>query len=215
MALYPYTLQPVPLNMTEAEFKQAQMALFDKSSPSFGLSAIKLKEWIVMAAVVALAIAGLLFVTGYSTVLFWVMLALVAVYLLARTFGMKWYVKREFNKQMADQDMPDEMVEMKLGVQKQGLVMAMPNPHQNLNPKANRGMQMRMPTTQQAVIPWSSVTGWDETDQFMFVMFEMQGQKGSQIIPKRLANNNFPIDTVKKHIEEVIPNKGIQAVEMG
>lgn len=214
MALYPYTLQPVALNMSEAEFTQAQMALFDKSSQSFGLSAIKIKEWLVMAVVIALAVAGLLFVTGYSTILFWVMLALVVVYLLMRTLGMKWYVKREFNKQMAEQEMPEEMENIKLGVQKQGLVMSMPNPHQNLNTKATRGMQMRVPTTQQAVIPWSAVTSWDETEQFMFIMFEMQGQKGSQIIPKRLVKNNFPIDTVKKHILEVVPNKGIQTVEM-
>ncbi|WP_434353275.1 YcxB family protein [Psychrobacter sp. HD31] len=213
MALYPYTLQPVALNMSEAEFEKAQMALFDKSSQSFGLSNIKMKEWIIMAIITALALGGLYYVTGYSTALFWVMLAGVVLYIAIRTLGMKWYVKREFNKQMAEQDMPEEMKQVKLGVQKQGLVMSMPAPQQNMS-KSMRGMQMRMPNNQQAVIPWNAVTGWDETDEFMFIMFEMRGQKGSQIIPKRMQAQNLPIDTIKKHVLEVVPTKGIQAVEM-
>lgn len=213
MALYPYTLQPVALNMSEAEFEKAQMALFDKSSQSFGLSNIKMKEWIIMAIITALALGGLYYVTGYSTALFWVMLAGVVLYIAIRTLGMKWYVKREFNKQMAEQEMPEEMKQVKLGVQKQGLVMSMPAPQQNMS-KSMRGMQMRMPSNQQAVIPWNAVTGWDETDEFMFIMFEMRGQKGSQIIPKRMQAQNLPIDTIKKHVLEVVPTKGIQAVEM-
>lgn len=213
MALYPYTLQPVALNMSEAEFEKAQMALFDKSSQSFGLSNIKMKEWIIMAIITALALGGLYYVTGYSTALFWVMLAGVVLYIAIRTLGMKWYVKREFNKQMAEQEMPEEMKQVKLGVQKQGLVMSMPAPQQNMS-KSMRGMQMRMPNNQQAVIPWNAVTGWDETDEFMFIMFEMRGQKGSQIIPKRMQAQNLPIDTIKKHVLEVVPTKGIQAVEM-
>jgi hypothetical protein len=65
MALYPYTLQPVALNLTEAEFKQAQYELFTNASPSFGLKSLKTKEWLIMAVVVVLAIAGLVFVSGY------------------------------------------------------------------------------------------------------------------------------------------------------
>ncbi len=214
MALYPYTLQPIALNMSEAEFEKAQMVLFDKSSQSFGLSNIKIKEWIIMAIITALAVGGLYYVTGYSTALFWIMLVGVILYIAIRTLGMKWYVKREFNKQMAEQEMPEEMKQVKLGVQKQGLVMSMPAPQQNIS-KSMRGMQMKMPSTQQAVIPWNAVTGWDETDEFIFIMFEMQGQKGSQIIPKRMQANNLPIDTIKKHLLEVVPTKGIQAVEIG
>lgn len=44
MALYPYTLQPVALNITEAEFHQAQYELFASASPSFGLKSIKKKN---------------------------------------------------------------------------------------------------------------------------------------------------------------------------
>lgn len=210
MALYPYTLQPVALNLTEAEFHQAQYELFSSASPSFGLSSIKLKEWIIMAIAVILAVAGLVFLTGYSTIIFWVMLAAVVIYLLVRTLGFKWYVKREFEKQVAEQEMPDEMRQMKLGVQKHGIVMAVPvNQSEMLNSNKMRGMQMRAGSTQQAVIPWSAVKSWDETDDYIFMMFEMKGQQGSQIIPKRLQAQKFPIDTVRQHLLEVVAVKGL------
>ena len=210
MALYPYTLQPVALNLTEAEFHQAQYELFASASPSFGLSSIKIKEWIIMAVAVILALAGLVFLTGYSTIIFWLILASVVIYLLVRTLGFKWYVKREFEKQVADQEMPDEMRQMKLGVQKHGLVMAMPvNQPDMFNSNQMRGMQMRAGSTQQAVIPWSAVKSWDETDDYIFMMFELKGQQGSQIIPKRLQAQKFPIDTVRQHLQEVIAVKGL------
>lgn len=210
MALYPYTLQPIALNLTEAEFHQAQYELFASASPSFGLSSFKTKEWVVMAVVVILAIAGLMFVTGYSTIIFWLMLVAVVIYVLVRTLGFKWYVKREFEKQVADQEMPDEMRQMKLGVQKHGLVMAMPvNQPEMFNSNQMRGMQMRAGQTQQAVIPWSAVKSWDETDDYIFIMFEVKGQQGSQIVPKRLQAQKFPIDTVRQHLQEMVPVKGL------
>lgn len=214
MALYPYTLQPVPLDLTEAEFRQAQYELFTQSSQSFGLSSIKMKEWIIMAIVSILAIAGLVFVTGYSTIIFWLMLIGVVLYLVIRTIGFKWYVKKEFEKQIAEQEMPEEMRQLKLGVQKHGLIMAMPAPNAGFESKAMRGMQMRAGTTQQAVIPWSAVKSWEETEDYLFMMFEMKGQQGSQIIPKRLANQKFPIDSVRKHLQEVVPIRGLTAVTM-
>ena len=210
MALYPYTLQPVPLELTEAEFRQAQFELFSQSSQTFGLSSLKTKEWVILAIITASAIAGLVFVTGYSTILFWIMLIGVIVYLLIRTIGFKWYVKKEFEKQVAEQEMPDEMRDLKLGVQKHGLIMAMPAPNASVQPKAVRGMQMRAGSTQQAVIPWSAVKSWDETDDYIFMLFEMKGQQGSQIIPKRLANNKFPIDSVRSHLQEVVPIRGLR-----
>ena len=210
MALYPYTLQPVALNLTEAEFHQAQSELFASASPSFGLSSIKLKEWVIMAVAVILAVAGLVFLTGYSTIIFWLILAAVVIYLLVRTLGFKWYVKREFEKQVAEQEMPDEMRQMKLGVQKHGLVMAVPvNQSDMFSSNQMRGMQMRAGSTQQAVIPWSAVKSWDETDDYIFMLFEMKGQQGSQIIPKRLQAQKFPIDTVRQHLIEVVAIKGL------
>lgn len=210
MALYPYTLQPVSLNLTEAEFHQAQYELFASAQPSFGLKGIKVKEWVIIAIVIVLAIAGLLMVSGYSTIIFWLMLVAVVVYLGMRTIGFKWYVTKEFDKQIAAQEMPEEMRGLKLGVQKHGLVLAMPVNQAELieNPK-HRGMQMRAAPTQQAVIPWSAVTSWDETPDYLFVMFELKGQKGSQIIPKRLEAQNFPIASVRDHLKEVVPVQGL------
>ena len=214
MALYPYTLQPVPLDLTEAEFRQAQFELFSQSTQSFGLKSLKTKEWVVIAIATVLAIAGLVFVSGYSTIIFWLMLIGVIAYLLIRTLGFKWYVQKEFEKQVAQQEMPDEMRELKLGVQKHGLIMAMPAPNAGMLPKAQRGMQMRAGATQQAVIPWSAVKSWDETDDYIFMMFEMKGQQGSQIIPKRLAVNKFPIDSVRNHLQEVVPIRGLRPETM-
>ena len=106
--------------------------------------------------------------------------------------------------------MPDEMRQMKLGVQKHGLIMAMPvNQTDMFNSNQMRGMQMRAGQTQQAVIPWSAVKSWDETDDYLFMMFEVKGQQGSQIVPKRLLAQKFPIDTVRQHLQEVVPVKGL------
>lgn len=210
-ALYPYTLKPIALNMTDAEFRGAQLALFEKGASNFTLKSIRTKEWIVMAAVVAAAIAGLVFVSGYSTIIFWIMLALVGIYLLARTLGLKWYMRREYDKQVAGAQMPEEMANVQLGVQSHGLVMSVPAPAGMLNSPQMRGMQMRSAPMQSAVIPWNTVSSWDETDEYVFMMFEMRGQKGSQIIPKRLEDNGLPIKTILKHLSEVKP-KGLESM---
>lgn len=210
-ALYPYTLKPIALNMTDAEFRGAQLALFEKGASNFTLKSIRTKEWIVMAAVVVVAIAGLVFVSGYSTIIFWIMLALVGIYLLARTLGLKWYMRREYDKQVAGAQMPEEMANVQLGVQSHGLVMSVPAPAGMLNSPQMRGMQMRSAPMQSAVIPWNAVSSWDETDEYVFMMFEMRGQKGSQIIPKRLEDNGLPIKTILKHLSEVKP-KGLESM---
>lgn len=210
-ALYPYTLKPIALNMTDVEFRGAQLALFEKGASNFTLKSIRTKEWVVMALVVAAAIAGLVFVSGYSTIIFWIMLALVGIYLLARTLGLKWYMRREYDKQVAGTQMPEEMTNVQLGVQSHGLVMSVPAPAGMLNNPQMRGMQMRSAPMQSAVIPWNTVSSWDETDEYVFMMFEMRGQKGSQIIPKRLENNGLPIKTIVKHLSEV-KQKGLESL---
>lgn len=125
-ALYPYTIQPVALNMTESEFKSAQLALFNKSSQSFGLKSVRTKEWLVLGVLAVASILGIIFVSGYSTILFWLTLGLCIGYLIARTKGLQWYAKREFDKQLNEIKLPPELNQMKLGVQPQGLVMSMP-----------------------------------------------------------------------------------------
>lgn len=209
-ALYPYTLKPIALNMSEQEFRQAQLALFNKSANATSLKAIKRTEWIVIALTVIAAIAGLVLVNGYSTIIFWVMLVLVAVYLLARTLGLRWYMQREYQKQVASSQMPEQFEQLQLGVQSHGLVMAMPAPALTNTPQM-RGMQLRAGTTQSATIPWSAISSWDETDEFLFMMFDMKGQKGSQIIPKRLEKQGLPITTIKKHLSQIRP-QGLESI---
>ena len=99
-ALYPYTLQPIALEMSDVEFKAAQLALFEKSAQSVGIKSVKKTEWLVLAIMVVIACAGLLLLKNYSTIIFWLMLVLVVLYLLVRTAGLKWYMRREFDKQM-------------------------------------------------------------------------------------------------------------------
>ena len=209
-ALYPYTLQPIALEMSDAEFRAAQLALFEKSVQSVSLKSVRTKEWVVLGIIVTLAVLGLVFVDGYSTILFWVMLVGVVIYLLLRTLGMQWYMRREFDKQISQMDIPDEMYSLKLGVQKHGLIMAMPTKSDILQSPQMRGMTLRSAPMQQGTLNWSAITQWDETDDFVFIMFEMQGQKGSQIIPKRLNGKGLPINTIIKHLQEVTP-KGLKA----
>lgn len=206
-ALYPYTLQPVPLNMTESEFKSAQLALFEQTTQSVDLKSIRTKEWGILTVVVLAALLGLLFVSGYSTIIFWLMLILAGLYLLIRTLGLKWYMKKEFEKQVAHQTLPDDMKKIKLGVQQHGLIMSMPIAQKPT--QTAKGMQLRGMPVQQGVIPWSAVTSWDETEQFVFIMFELNGQQGSQILPKRLNNQHFPIATVINHLQKITP-KGLK-----
>ncbi|WP_323843255.1 YcxB family protein [Moraxella sp. Pampa] len=210
-ALYPYTLKPIALNMTEDEFRGAQLALFEKGADNFTLKSIRTKEWIVMAVVVAAAIAGLLLVTGYSNIIFWIMLVLVALYLAVRTLGLKWYMRREYDKQVSNTKIPDEMTQIQLGVQSHGIVMSIPAPAHMSNSSQMRGVQMRSAPMQSAVIPWSAVSSWDETSDYVFVMFDMKGQKGSQIIPKRLEKNGLPLKTIIKHLHEV-KAKGLESL---
>lgn len=211
-ALYPYTISPIALNMNESEFKSAQLALFERGSQAFGLKSVRKKEWIVLGVLIAVSVAGIAMVRGYSTILFWLLIGLCIGYLIARTKGMAWYARREFDKQIASVKIPPELSELKLGVQPTGLVMSMPMPSDKLDEfkatQKKRGhtqqnFAVKGVPSQQAVIPWDKVTSWDETDDFIFIMFEVNEQKGSQIIPKRLKNSHFPIDTILKHLSEV------------
>lgn len=210
MALYPYTLQPIDINLTESEFRLAQTQLFDSNNQT--LTKISTKTWAILAVIVVLAVIGLVLVKGYSTIIFWLMLVGVVIFLLARTIGLKWYVKKEFEKQMAKQEMPSEMNALKLGIQKHGLIMSMPA--QQLPQMNKRGFNqplIRGGATQQAVIKWDTVKSWQETPDFIVMMFEVGGQQGSQIVPKRLINQKFPIDTLRHHLQEDV---GIQGFDL-
>lgn len=202
-ALYPYTLQPIALGMSDDEFYRAQLALFDKGASAYDIKAVRTKEWVILGVIALSAIAGLIWLSGYSTVIFWLMLVGIGIYLLVRTLGLKWYAKREFEKQIGQNAIPEEMSKLKLGVQSHGLIMAIPANTTIMQSPQMRGMHMKTAPTQQGVIPWSAVSGWDETEDFLFVMFELQGQRGSQIIPKRLKDKGLPIHTITKHLSQV------------
>lgn len=183
--LYPYTLKPIALNLTDQEFQNAQLALFKQSTQPQTLRSLTPKEWVILALITGAAIIGLILVSGYSTVLFWLMLIGVGIYLLLRTLGMNWYIKQEYQKQVAATAMPKELDGMAVSVQPHGLILTLPS---------------QKNATQQALIRWEQVTAWEETADFLFIMFCVDNQNGSQIIPKRLANNKLPLDTIKDHL---------------
>ncbi|WP_019520899.1 YcxB family protein [Faucicola boevrei] len=209
MALYPYTLQPVDLNLTDAEFRQAQTQLFDSNNQQ--LTRISTKTWVIVGIISAIALAGIIFLQGYSTIIFWLMLVGVVIYLLARTYGLKWYVKQEFDKQISGQSMPEEMKTMKIGIQQHGLVMTMPMTNVPKMPKGYNSPLVRGGQMQQAIIKWENISNWQETADFIVMMFNVEGQQGSQIIPKRLEKQKFPIGTLRNHLQEHV---GIQGFDL-
>lgn len=174
---YGYTLQPIPYELSAAEQQEAQFDLWKKGNK------ISPKLWAILAAICLAAIAGIFFLKGYSTVLFYVMLVFVGIFLLIRFFGLAWYVKREIAKH------PTQTVKgVKLGVQPQGLIMI-----QKMGQQEGRAM-----------IDWKQVTEWQETEKYLFITASVKGQTSSQILPKRLIAQKFPFDTVRKHLTEVV-----------
>ena len=175
--LYAYTLQPVPYEVTEAEQRQAQLAIW-RSTNKIGT-----KAWAIMAAVVALSILGLIFIRNYSTIIFWLALACVVIYFLVRQFGLEWYVKRKMN------EFPVEEIKgIKLGVQPSGLVM-----------RQKMGLQEGVGT-----VGWKDIYEWYNTPDFMLINFRMKGQQGAYILPKRMDSKNFSFETVRKHLNETV-----------
>ncbi|GAC1375302.1 MAG: SdpI family protein [Aquirhabdus sp.] len=174
---YGYTLQPIPYELSAAEQQEAQFDLWKKGNK------ISTKLWAILAAISLAAIAGLVFLSKYSTVIFYVILVFVGIFLLIRFFGLAWYVKREIAKH------PTQTIKgVKLGVQPQGLIMIQ-----------KMGMQEG-----RAMIDWKQVTEWQETDKYIFITASVKGQTSSQILPKRLVAQKFPFDTVRKHLTEVV-----------
>lgn len=174
---YGYTLQPIPYELSPAEQQEAQFDLWKKGNK------ISMKLWAILAAICLAAISGIVFLKGYSTVLFWFLLVGVGLFLLVRFFGLAWYVKREIAKH------PTQTIKgVKIGVQPQGLIMIQKMGHQE----------------GRAMIDWKQVTEWQETDKYIFVTANVKGQTSSQILPKRLVAQKFPFDTVRKHLIEVV-----------
>lgn len=175
--LYAYTLQPVPYDVTEAEQRNAQLAIW-RSTNKIGT-----KAWAIMAAVVAISILGLVLIKNYSTIIFWVALVSVAVYFLVRKFGLEWYVKRKMNEFPVQ-----EIAGIKLGVQPHGIVM-----------RQKMGLQEGVGS-----IAWKDIYEWYNTPDFILVNFKVKDQQGAYILPKRMNTKNFSFQTVRKHLNEIV-----------
>lgn len=175
--LYAYTLQPVPYEVTEAEQRNAQLAIW-RSTNKIGT-----KAWAIMGAVVALSILGLVLIKNYSTIIFWVALVSVAIYFLVRKFGLEWYVKRKMHEFPVQ-----EIKGIKLGVQPHGLVM-----------RQKLGLQEGVGS-----ISWSDIYEWYDTPEFLLVNFNAKGQQGAYILPKRMNTKNFSFKTIRNHLNETV-----------
>ncbi|WP_445115176.1 hypothetical protein [Acinetobacter sp. WZC-1] len=175
--IYAYTLQPVPYEVSEAEQRYAQLLIWRSTNK------ISIKAWIIMGVIVALSLLGIIFIKNYSTVIFWVALACVAIYLLIRRFGLEWYVKRKMNEFPAQ-----EIKGIKLGVQPHGIAM-----------RQQMGIQEGM-----ATIGWKDIYEWYDTPDFLLVNFTVKGQQGAYILPRRMDSRNFSFDTVRRHLNDAV-----------
>jgi hypothetical protein len=174
---YGYTLQPINYELSTAEQQEAQFDLWRKGNK------ISYKVWAILAAICVAAIAGIVFLHGYSTAFFWIMLVGVALFLIVRFFGLAWYVKREILKHPTQ-----DIKGIRIGVQPQGLIMIQ-----------KMGMQEG-----RAMTEWKQVTEWKETDKYLFVTATVKGQTNALILPKRLVAQKFPFETVRKHLIEAV-----------
>ncbi|MDK1684078.1 YcxB family protein [Acinetobacter terrestris] len=175
--LYAYTLQPVNYEISEAEQRQAQLAIW-RSTNKIGT-----KTWAIMAAVAVLSIVGIILLKNYSTIFCWVALVCVVAYFLIRKFGLEWYVKRKMNEFPVQ-----EIKGIRLGVQPHGLIM-----RQKMGAQEGVG-----------AIGWKDIYEWYNTPDFMLINFKVKGQQGAYILPKRMDSKNFPFNTIRKHLTETV-----------
>ena len=189
--LYAYTLQPVPYDISEAEQRQAQLAIW-RSTNQFSR-----KAWMIMIALVVLSLigAGLIeYYSTYSTVLCWVVIIGVVLFYLTKRFGLEWYVKRKMNEFPVQ-----ETKGLRLGVQQHGIVM-----------RQKVGMHDRIMT-----VGWKDIDEWYSSPDFILVSFKVKPPKGEEqqsayILPKRMDSRNFPFSTVRQHLNETVgPAKAV------
>lgn len=171
--VYAYSLQPVNYEISEDEQRNVQLAL---SRNNFKIGQ---KAWLIMGAIIALSIVGLIFIKNYSTVFCWVAIVCVVIYFLVRKFGIEWYAKRKI-KEVPVQ----EIKGLRLGVQPHGL-----------------SMQQRMGANMGTMtVGWKDIHEWYDTPEFILVNFKVKGQDGAYILPKRMDSSQFPFATVRKHL---------------
>lgn len=174
---YPYTLQPVPYDVSAEEQRAAQLMMWRNSNK------MKPKTWAILGAVIALAILGLIFFKNYSTAFCWVALVGVAIFLLGRLVAWPWYAKRKMN------ELPvQEIKGIKLGIQPNGMVM-----------QQRVGMQQGVMN-----VSWKEVTEWYDHPEFLLMTFTTKGQQGSFFLPKRMDSKSFQFASIRKHLKENI-----------
>lgn len=188
---YPYTMQPIPYELSVAEQHDAQLSLWRTSNH------INHKTWIIVALVALAGVAGIYWFQGYSTIFFWLLLIGAISYIAVRLYAVEWYVKRQITKQELQ-----PLGGIKIGIQPQGLVMIQKMP---ANAKAPKGMAMPAAGQEaRGMIGWKEFTEWRETEQYLYLFYQVKGQQGTQIIPKRMAAQKLPLDTIRKHLTEAI-----------
>lgn len=174
---YPYTLQPVPYDVTAEEQRAAQLMMWRATNK------MKPKTWGIVGAVTALAILGLIFLKNYSTAFCWVLLICVAIFLVIRLIGWPWYAKRKMSEFPVQ-----EIKGIKLGVQPNGMVM-----------QQRVGMQQGVMN-----VSWKEVSEWYDHPEFLLMTFTVKGQQGSFFLPKRMDSKSFPFSSIRKHLNETV-----------
>ncbi len=158
--LYAYTLQPIPYEVSEEEQRNAQLVL---SRSNFKIGT---KAWIIMGAILVLAMAGIILIKKLFNYF------LLGCYRLCcdstswvRKFGIEWYVKRKLKETPVQ-----EIKGLRLGVQPHGSSM-----------QQQVGLQMGNMT-----VGWKDIYEWYNTPEFILVNFKIKGQQGAYILPNRL-----------------------------
>lgn len=175
--IYAYTLQPVNYEVSEVEQRAAQLMIW-RSTNKIGT-----KAWVIMGAIVALSIVGIILLKNYSTLFCWIAIIGVVLYYVLRIYGLEWYVKRKMHEFPVQ-----EIKGIRLGVQPHGIVM-----------RQQMGGQEGVGT-----IGWKEIYEWYNTPDFILVNFKVKGQQGAYILPKRMDSKNFPFNTVRKHLNESV-----------
>ena len=169
--LYAYTLQPVNYEISEAEQRQAQLAIW-RSTNKIGT-----KAWIIMAAVALLSIVGIILLKNYSTIFCWVALVCVLAYFLIRKFGLEWYVKRKMNEFPVQ-----EIKGIRLGVQPHGIIM-----RQQMGAQEGVG-----------AIGWKDIYEWYDTAEFILVKQKISRRRAISGLNKPTHSNSPTRSTNKK-----------------
>jgi hypothetical protein len=175
--LYAYTLQPVNYEISEAEQRDVQLKIW-RSTNKIGT-----KAWAIMAAVVAIALLGLIFIKNYSTIICWVAIFAVALYFAIRKFGLEWYVKRKMNEFPVQ-----EIKGIRLGIQPHGIIM-----------RQKMGLQEGVGS-----VGWKDIYEWYNSPEFILINFKVKDQQGAYILPKRLDSKNFSFGTLRQHLNESV-----------